>query len=181
MLTAQEVAVRVGAAMVFGGVVGLERERKRRPVGFRTMILISMGSAAFMIVARDVIAQSGTVTVPGGGVVGPAEMSRVLQGLIGGIGFLGAGAVIQNKRAVRGLTTAAAVWVTAAIGAACGMGLYMTAGIVAGFTLFTLVVLEGVENRFFPEPNDGAFEPKAKKRVEEAAGVEGVRGEDGQR
>jgi putative Mg2+ transporter-C (MgtC) family protein len=177
-LTAQDVAIRIGAALVLGGVVGLERERKHRPAGFRTMILISMGSAAFMVVAHDIIIQAGPAPLPGGGAVGPAEMSRVLQGLIGGIGFLGAGAVIQNKRAVRGLTTAAAVWVTAAIGAACGMGLYVTAAIVAGFTMFTLVVLELFENRFFPEPCDGAFEPKAKKVVEDGVGVERLRAED---
>ncbi|MDP1660294.1 MAG: MgtC/SapB family protein [Phycisphaerales bacterium] len=179
MLTAGEVALRIGAALVLGGVVGLERERKNRPAGFRTMILISLGSAAFMVVAHDIIAQAGPVPLPGGGVVGPAETSRVLQGLIGGIGFLGAGAVIQNKRAVRGLTTAAAVWVTAAIGAACGLGFYITAAIVAAFTMFTLVILEIVEDRFFPEPDDGAFDKKAsKKRGEDGVGVERMRGED---
>lgn len=179
MLTAGELALRIGAAVVLGGAVGLERERKHRPAGFRTMILISMGSAAFMVVAHDIIAQSSTTTVPGGMVVGPAETSRVLQGLIGGIGFLGAGAVIQNKRAVRGLTTAAAVWVTAAIGAACGLGLYVSAAVVAAFTMFTLVILELVEDRFFPEPDDGAFEPKnGKRRVEEGVGRERMRAED---
>lgn len=179
MLTAGEVALRIGAAVVLGGAVGLERERKHRPAGFRTMILISLGSAAFMLVAHDIIAESGPVQLPGGGMVGPAEMSRVLQGLIGGIGFLGAGAVIQNKRAVRGLTTAAAVWVTAAIGAACGLGYYAIAAIVAAFTMFTLVILEVVENRFFPEPDDGAFDKKAsRKRGEDGVGVERMSGED---
>ena len=179
MLTAGEVAMRIGAALVLGGLVGLERERKHRPAGFRTMILISLGSAAFMVVAHEIIAQSATTTGPGGVVIGPAETSRVLQGLIGGIGFLGAGAVIQNKRAVRGLTTAAAVWVTAAIGAACGLGLYVTAGVVAAFTMFTLVILEVVENRWFPEPVDDAFGPKnGKRKGEDGVGVERLRGED---
>lgn len=178
MLTAGEVALRIGAALVLGGVVGLERERKHRPAGFRTMILISMGSAAFMVVAHEVIARTAQGTQPGSGVNGAAEVSRVLQGLMGGIGFLGAGAVIQNKRAVRGLTTAAAVWVTAAIGAACGLGLYVTAAIVAGFTMFTLVVLEWVENKWFPEPVDDAFGPKNGRRKEDGVGAERLRGED---
>jgi len=178
-LTAGEVALRIGAALVLGGLVGLERERKHRPAGFRTMILISLGSAAFMVVAHEVISQSLHAVPPGAAPVGPAEMSRVLQGLIGGIGFLGAGAVIQNKRAVRGLTTAAAVWVTAAIGAACGLGFYITASIVAGFTMFTLVILEVFENRFFPEPDDGAFEPRnGKRKHDDGVGVERLRGED---
>ncbi|HZW05550.1 MAG TPA: MgtC/SapB family protein [Phycisphaerales bacterium] len=179
MLTAGEVALRIGAALVLGGAVGLERERKHRPAGFRTMILISMGSAAFMVVAHEVLAQWDASAPPGGVPVGPAEVSRVLQGLIGGIGFLGAGAVIQNKRAVRGLTTAAAVWITAAIGAACGLGLYITASIVAGFTMFTLVVLEWLENRWFPEPVDDAFAPRnGKKRSDDGVGVERLRGEE---
>jgi putative Mg2+ transporter-C (MgtC) family protein len=179
MLQAGEVAMRIGVALALGGAVGLERERKHRPAGFRTMILISMGSAAFMVVAHDIIAQSASATLPGGATVGPAETSRVLQGLIGGIGFLGAGAVIQNKRAVRGLTTAAAVWVTSAIGAACGLGLYTTASIVAAFTMFTLVILEVFENRWFPEPDDGAFDRKGgKKQPEDGVGVERLRGED---
>lgn len=148
--------------------MGLERERKHRPAGFRTMILISLGSAAFVIVgvegvrsmAKEIadaglaVATSNAQITAQINAVGQAEISRVLQGLIGGIGFLGAGAVIQNKRAVRGLTTAAAVWVTAAIGAACGLGFYKIAGMVAVFTLFTLVILEVVENRYFPDPEE---------------------------
>lgn len=180
MLTAGEVAMRIGAALVLGGLVGLERERKHRPAGFRTMILISLGSAAFMVAGLEIIAKTAPGTVVNGVAVGPAEVSRVMQGLIGGIGFLGAGAVIQNKRAVRGLTTAAAVWVTAAIGAACGLGLYVTASIVAAFTMFTLVVLELVENRWFPEPVDDAFAPRNGKNGD-GVGVERLRGEEDQK
>ena len=179
-LSPWELVLRIGAAVILGGLVGLERERKHRPAGFRTMILISLGSAGFMIIAHEVITQVAPATV-NGVPVGQAELSRVLQGLIGGIGFLGAGAVIQNKRAVRGITTAAAVWVTSAIGAACGMGLYVSACIISGFTMFTLVVLEWVEDRYFPEPEDGAFAPKGKKqkREESDAGIgpERMRGE----
>lgn len=170
VLTEGELLLRFGAALVLGGVVGIERERKQRPAGFRTMILISLGSALFMIVAHQVIAlavqKQGFAQTPGQPALGAAEMSRVLQGLMGGIGFLGAGAVIQSKRAVRGLTTAAAVWVTAGIGAACGLGLYVVAAIASGFAMFTLVVLELVENRYFPEPVDpGHTEEKGKKEV----------------
>lgn len=163
-MSAGEILLRLGAAIGLGALVGLERERKHRPAGFRTMILISLGSAGFLILAIQSIvslpAQLGQTIPPeavrsGNGVpvaVGQAEVSRVLQGLLGGIGFLGAGAVIQNKRAVRGLTTAAAVWVTSCIGAACGMGLYKLAGLLSLGALFTLVVLELVEEKYFPEP-----------------------------
>lgn len=139
-----------------GALVGLERERKHRPAGFRTMILVSLGSACFMVAGHELIAQSPQSAVPA------ADLSRILQGLIGGIGFLGAGAVIQSKRAVRGMTTAAAVWVVAALGAAAGMGLYnlvLAGGVMA---LFTLVVLEVFEDRFFPDQEDD-FAPKRDK------------------
>ncbi|MBK9188493.1 MAG: MgtC/SapB family protein [Phycisphaerales bacterium] len=144
-LTVGQMTARIGAALVVGALVGLERERKRRPAGFRTMILVSVGSAAFMVASHQVIAQTAPESIS------HAEMSRVLQGLIGGIGFLGAGAVIQSKRAVRGMTTAATIWVTAALGAACGMGLFTLAAVVAGAALFTLIVLELFEDKFFPD------------------------------
>jgi putative Mg2+ transporter-C (MgtC) family protein len=171
-LSTLEIGLRLGAALALGAMVGLERERKHRPAGFRTMILISLGSAAFVVVGvegvRTMVKEisdaglANSISSAQANAVGQAEISRVLQGLIGGIGFLGAGAVIQNKRAVRGLTTAAAVWVTAAIGAACGLGFYKIAGLVAVFTLFTLVILEMVENRYFPDPED--FEDTFKKK-----------------
>ncbi len=165
-LTIPEIALRLIVAICLGGLVGLERERKHRPAGFRTMILISLGSAAFLMVGIEAIAEVGRQLhqeLPQGqqGIIttGQAEISRVLQGLIGGIGFLGAGAVIQNKKAVRGLTTAAAVWCTAALGAACGLGLFKLAGLVATGALFTLVVLEIFEERYFPEPFEEKSDP----------------------
>jgi putative Mg2+ transporter-C (MgtC) family protein len=145
-LTYPEIGLRLAAALVVGAIVGLERERKRRPAGLRTMILISLGSAAFML--------AGMKALEAFPQTGQAEVTRLLQGLMSGIGFLGAGAVIQNKRAVRGLTTAAAVWVTAAGGAMCGLGQYAMVAMLAALALFTLVVLERVEDRFFPEPLD---------------------------
>ncbi len=156
-----EIAMRVGAAVLVGALVGLERERKHRPAGFRTMILISLGSCGFLLIGVEAMAQLAlaangqTPHLPGMPAPGQAEISRILQGLIGGIGFLGAGAVIQNKKAVRGVTTAAAVWVVAALGAACGLGLYIIAVILGLASLFTLIVLEYVENKYFPDPDDG--------------------------
>jgi putative Mg2+ transporter-C (MgtC) family protein len=158
-LTPGQIAARVCAALVCGALVGLERERKHRPAGFRTMILISLGSCGFMLLGIETVARVGidtpAVLPPGSPIPGQAEMSRVVQGLMGGIGFLGAGAVIQNKKAVRGLTTAAAVWVVAALGAACAFGLFRLALMLGSATLFTLVILDIFENRFFPDPDDG--------------------------
>lgn len=183
--------MRVGAALLCGALVGLERERKHRPAGFRTMILISLGSCGYVLIGIESIAQlgaEGAKFLPAGAPIpGQAELSRVLQGLIGGIGFLGAGTVIQNKKAVRGITTAAAVWVVAALGAACALGLFPLAAVLGGATLFTLVVLDVFENRFFPDPDDNWMPTDKDKKPkgaeaqgsgeDEGVGVERLRGE----
>lgn len=182
-----DIFARLGVAFLLGALMGLERERKNRPAGFRTMILICLGSAGFMIAAQEAIIMANMQTWNTATAANPApvstfaaDVSRVLQGLIGGIGFLGAGAVIQNKKSVRGLTSAAAIWVAACIGASSGLGLFRLAAILAAFTLFTLVVLELVENKFFPDP----YEDDGKKngdsdvmRAQDGNGKLGPRGE----
>ncbi|MGD9688687.1 MAG: MgtC/SapB family protein [Phycisphaerales bacterium] len=136
-----DIAVRLAAAMVLGALVGLERERKHRPAGFRTLILVSMGSAAFMILGREAIALPGASPGP----AQSADLTRVLQGLIGGIGFIGAGAVLHGRQSVHGLTTAAGIWVTAAIGAASGLGALGVALTLTVGTVFTLFVLDRLQ------------------------------------
>ncbi len=176
-LAAQDIAIRVGGALLCGALVGLERERKHRPAGFRTMILISLGSCGFVLLGIEMVQHYSDAMVkqlaPGAPVPGQAEMSRVIQGLMGGIGFLGAGAVIQNKKAVRGLTTAAAVWVVSALGAACGFGFYVLALILGASTLFTLVVLDMVEDRYFPDPDEWKAEKRSGKPENGGAGEGG--------
>lgn len=170
-LSATEMAMRVGAALLCGALIGIERERKHRPAGFRTMILVSIGSCGFVLIGHESMAQLSAAQLsqlpPGAPAPGQAEISRVLQGLMGGIGFLGAGAVLQSKRAVRGITTAAAVWVVAALGAACALGLYSLAIILSAACLFTLIVLDVFENRFFPDPADGRGWESDKKHKRE--------------
>ncbi|MET0335888.1 MAG: MgtC/SapB family protein [Rhizobacter sp.] len=110
------ILLRLLLAAVLGGILGYEREHQGKAAGIRTHMLVAMGAALFVLVPQQ-----------GGMVV--ADMSRVIQGVIAGIGFLGAGAIIKNKSEenVHGLTTAAGVWMTAAIGIACGLGREMTA------------------------------------------------------
>lgn len=119
---------RLTLAIVLGGLIGYEREAAGKPAGLRTHMLVAMGSALFVLVPL----QAG---------VPLQDMSRVLQGLISGIGFLGAGAIIKlnNEESVRGLTTAASIWTVAAIGVACGLGREATAVIA---TLFGLLILQ---------------------------------------
>lgn len=119
--------VRLLLAALLGGVLGYEREHKGKAAGVRTHMLVAMGAALFVLVPQ----QGGMLL---------ADMSRVIQGIVAGIGFLGAGAIIKNhsEENVQGLTTAAGVWMTAAIGIACGLGRESTA--VLG-TLLALAVL----------------------------------------
>lgn len=121
------VLLRLLLAAVLGGILGYEREHHGKAAGFRTHMLVAMGAALFVLVP-----QQGGMQIE--------DLSRVMQGVIAGIGFLCAGAIIKNhsEEDVQGLTTAAGVWMTAAIGIACGLGRETTAVIS---TLLALTVL----------------------------------------
>lgn len=124
---ATRILVRLLMAALLGGVLGYERERHGKAAGVRTHMLVAMGAALFVLVP-----QQGGMDV--------ADISRVIQGIVTGVGFLGAGAIIKrhSEEDVQGLTTAAGVWMTAAIGIACGLGREATAVLS---TLLALVVL----------------------------------------
>ncbi|TWG86275.1 putative Mg2+ transporter-C (MgtC) family protein [Cupriavidus gilardii J11] len=125
---ATRVILRLLMAMLLGGMIGYEREAAGKAAGLRTHMLVALGSAMFVLVPL----QAG---------VPLNDMSRVLQGIASGIGFLGAGAILKldSEADIKGLTTAASIWMVAAIGVAAGMGREATAVIA---TVFTLVVLE---------------------------------------
>ena len=110
------IVVRLLLAAVLGGALGYERERSGKAAGIRTHMLVAVGAALFVLVPQ----QAGMAV---------ADIGRVLQGIVTGVGFLGAGAIIkhQSEENVQGLTTAAGVWMTAAIGIACGLGRETTA------------------------------------------------------
>lgn len=122
--------LRLLVAVVLGGILGYERERTGAAAGFRTHMLVALGSALFVLVPL----QAGTDI---------SDMSRVLQGVIAGIGFLGAGAILKSSddQKVRGLTTAASIWLTAAVGIAAGMGREATAVLSTLFALLILLAL----------------------------------------
>jgi len=116
--------VRLILSAVLGGMIGLERERRRRSAGFRTHILVTMGACIFMLVS---IAMPAIIDQMPNGIVNNADPGRIAAQVVSGIGFLGAGAIMQDRGRVHGLTTAASLWVVAAIGLAVGAGLYLTA------------------------------------------------------
>jgi len=124
------ITLRLLVAAVLGGLLGYEREQKGKSAGVRTHMLVAIGAALFVLIPQ----QAGAST---------ADLSRVLQGVIAGVGFLGAGAIIFGNKEVetRGLTTAAGIWVTAAIGIAAGMGRESTAVLSTLVALFILSVV----------------------------------------
>lgn len=123
---------RLCVAAVLGGLMGWERGRADKPVGIRTMLLISAGAAAFALLGEQLIDASTRTDII------RVDPTRVLSYIISGVGFLGAGAILHSKRTVKGLTTAASIWVSAAVGAACGVGQFMIAFLLFAIAFLTL-------------------------------------------
>ncbi|MDP1536408.1 MAG: MgtC/SapB family protein [Burkholderiales bacterium] len=138
-----DIVVRLGAALAAGGMIGLERSYHGRPAGFRTHTLVCLASALLMLVtvyeSQWFVAQAGSRVV--------VDPTRMAQGIMTGIGFLGAGVIMKEGLAVRGLTTAASIWVTAAIGILLGIGFYVPAMLAVAATLGTLSSFRWIESR----------------------------------
>lgn len=123
-----EILIQLGIAIALGALIGFERELKHRPAGFRTHMLVSLGATLFTItsISFDV------------------EPSRIAAGIVAGIGFLGAGNIIAHKGHVKGITSAATLWVVAAIGLSVGMGEYIL-GIIGGILVFAILQLGKID------------------------------------
>src|SRR4051812_12546104 len=126
--------LRLAVAAALGGAVGVERELRDREAGIRTHLLVSLGSALFTLVS----AYGFHEFLASGDAVVRADPTRIAAQIVTGIGFLGAGAIIREGLSVRGLTTAATLWVVAAIGMACGAGWFWPAIVTTGFTIIAL-------------------------------------------
>jgi putative Mg2+ transporter-C (MgtC) family protein len=133
---AVRVVIRLVAALLAGAIIGYQRERSGKAAGLRTHMLVSMGTALFVIAGSE----SG---------MEHDAMSRVVQGLATGIGFLGAGAILklEDERRITGLTTAAGIWMTAALGVAVGLGHLGTAALGVLFAWIVLTILFRLEKR----------------------------------
>lgn len=137
-----EAAFRLLLAALLGGIIGLEREVRGREAGFRTHLLVCLGSALVMIVSNYL------VTVPWPHHAGQSvnvDPGRIAYGVMTGIGFLGAGTILKHTLSVRGLTTAAALWCVAALGLAIGIGLYVLAAVALALILAALLILNYIE------------------------------------
>jgi putative Mg2+ transporter-C (MgtC) family protein len=129
---------RLMAASLAGAVIGLERELRGKPAGLRTMVLITMGSALYMVGSDLIARMSG----------GPVDPGRVAAQIVTGVGFLGAGAILVARQKVVGLTTAAIIWMAAAIGLVMGYGALLLGGLVSVIVLLFLVSLTQIEKRW---------------------------------
>ena len=130
-----DLIMRLALAAVLGAAIGLEREYRQKPAGLRTNILIALGAALFTTVS---------IQIGGPG----ASPDRIAAQVVTGIGFLGGGAILRAGHTVHGMTTAATIWVNAAVGMAAGAGQFATASEATGLTLVVLAVLPPVEAYF---------------------------------
>lgn len=139
-LSALDVFIRLFIAGILGGLIGLEREAVRKSAGFRTHVLVCIGSALIMIVSLELFLQFHNLV--------NADPARLAAQVVSGIGFLGAGTIMREGANVRGLTTAASLWVVSGIGLAVGAGLYFSAAIATGLVFLSLVYLTKLERLF---------------------------------
>jgi putative Mg2+ transporter-C (MgtC) family protein len=132
--------LRLVAAITAGAVLGWDRERLDKPAGLRTHMMVSLGSALLMVISMrysDVTDTSVEAL--------RIDPTRVIAGIVGGIGFLGAGTILKGKNSVIGVTTAASIWVASAVGIACGMGYHDIALISVALAVIVLVALGRIE------------------------------------
>lgn len=148
-----EITFRLLIALGFGGLVGLERSYHGRPAGFRTHTIVCLASAMLMLVT----VYEGQWFVSGGLERVSIDPTRMAQGIMTGIGFLGAGVIMKEGINVRGLTTSASIWVTAAIGILVGIGFYFPAGLATALVLAVLSAFRWLENLVIPSQQYAHF------------------------
>jgi len=140
-ITEIDIVIRLCLAFLGGGIIGFERSYRRQVAGLRTHILIALGAASLMLLSIWIPQNFSERGDPG----------RIAAQVVSGIGFLGAGAIIRLGSNIRGLTTAASLWLTAAIGLTIGAGMFVTALTAEVLALVTLFVLHKVEDKIFPD------------------------------
>jgi putative Mg2+ transporter-C (MgtC) family protein len=137
MLSLHEIFLRLTLAAALGAIIGIERELRRRPAGIRTSLFVCLATALFTILSGEISRRFGDT-----------GSTRIASNIVQGIGFLGAGAILRGSGSTIGMTTAATIFLEAAIGMAAGGGLYAVAAYATGLVLFGLVVLGWIAERF---------------------------------
>ena len=141
LITNHDIIMRLLIALIVGGLTGLERERSHQFAGFRTHILVSVGSCITSITSLSLFFQYNSYSN-----IDPARLSAQV---LSGVGFLGAGAILKTSNGIRGLTTAAGIWATACIGIAVGYGYYILAISAWLFVMVTLYILKNIDKMIF--------------------------------
>jgi putative Mg2+ transporter-C (MgtC) family protein len=123
-----DVLLRLGAAVIVGALIGIDREIRHKPAGVRTMALVALGAAVFVLAGLEGSTADST--------------SRIIQGIVAGVGFLGAGTIMrrETEESVHGLTTAASIWLAAAVGVACGLAFWTLVIVACGLGVVVLVI-----------------------------------------
>lgn len=142
----KEIIIRLVLSVILSGLIGLERQIHRRTAGLRTHILVCLGSSLIMLTSLHIFDIYKNIV--------PLDPARIAAGVITGIGFLGAGAIIREREGVKGLTTAASLWVSAAIGLAVGCGFYSAALVTTVLTLGALLFLRYAEGVIFGKEDE---------------------------
>lgn len=146
-----EYIVNITVAAFLGGLIGLEREYRSKEAGFRTHFLVGLGASLFMVLSLHGFDNYQ----PAGGAIIQRDPARLAAQVVSGIGFIGGGIIIFQKNVVKGLTTAAGLWVTSAIGMTAGVGMYELAAVA---TVLVIVCLEGMNflhHRIFKHQHEG--------------------------
>lgn len=139
------VLARIMLAIFLGGLIGFEREIRSRTAGLRTHMLVSLAAASFTLITIEIYKE---VAVMYPGQVTPADPVRVVEAVTAGVAFIAAGAIIQSRGDVKGLTTGASIWLAGAIGVACGIGFYFVGIVATLVALFVLRVLGWAERKW---------------------------------
>jgi putative Mg2+ transporter-C (MgtC) family protein len=172
-ITEMDMVIRLGVSFLAGAIIGIERASRRQVAGLRTHILISTGATLLMLLSIWLPQEfnPGRTGDPG----------RIAAQVVSGIGFLGAGAIIRLGNNIRGLTTAASLWLMAAVGLAIGAGMYLAAGVTELIALSSLIILGIIEKRLFPSQRtklleitykEGSPDTKETRRILEDFGIQ---------
>ncbi|WP_025897036.1 MgtC/SapB family protein [Sneathiella glossodoripedis] len=160
-LTPQELAIRLGVAALCGFLIGLEREIKHKSLGVRAFVLVCLGSAGFSLTLIEItnfyISTYDDIAM---------DPTRIIQGIVTGIGFLGGGAILQSQGKVKGAATGASIWVAGGIGVACGYGFYWHAFITTAYAFLILTIFGYCRAKFRDDVKDNIKEEEKPERDE---------------
>ena len=158
-----EILIRLGAAILFGAVIGIDREWRNKPAGIRTHMMVALAAATFTVITLELFE-----VVKGGGKEIASDPLRLVEAITAGVAFLGAGAIIQSRGNVEGITTGSGIWLAGAVGYAAGAGYYVLGAIATVFALVILTVFGWIVGKVKPNGNNKTDLPGPKNEAPNA-------------